>query len=404
MRAPRFGTAGTFVATADSSLGFSYWTYAGPTEARGATVSVAPALDVFVIDNLSIGGTVFGTYGNSQGYGADGSLVRTESTRFGGAARIGYAIPLGRLLSLYPVVTLGVETLRTEHSVVTGGVTGSSVSIGGNPLGVPKSSQEGPYGVLYVPLLLHPKPSFFIGFGPAAFHELAAVQGVEGAIGQRTTFAARAVVGGTFGGPAEVEDPDAAPAGEPASARRFGQAYEWVLTGELFGGVATSSYSGSDSSSTSYAITPAFDFFVADHVAIGIAPSVSSLSVVDARPDGSEVKGERFTVSIAPRVGVEIPLGKMLSLFPRVGLGVAYEDRMLSARGGLPSVRPTTTEWKSTATFVSLFAPLLVHAAPHFFVGWGPSLYHELGRKTDGTSVEITETTLGGRLVVGGWL
>jgi len=386
------------VVTSDASLGFSYTTYASPSRAQYATVSVGPSVDVFVIRNLSIGGTAFGSYRHSRGYGADGSLVRTDSTSFGGGVRIGYAIPLGRLLTLFPVVTLGVESLRTERTIVEG----STLSIGGNPLGVPKSSQEGPYGTIYLPLLLHPKPSFFVGFGPTAFHELAAVQGVEGAIGQRTTVGARAVVGGTFGGPTDANDPE--PSEAPAPARRFGQQLQWVLTGELYAGFGSQTYSGNDSSSSSYTVTPSVDFFFADHMAIGVSASVSSTNSVSHRPDGSTVTYDGSSVGIGPRFGVEIPFGTRLSLFPRVRVGVAYEETRLTMRGASPSVRNPTNGSEDTVTFVGLSVPLLVHAAPHFFVGWGPWVYQELSRRTEGSTVQITGTSIGGSFFIGGWL
>jgi hypothetical protein len=46
---------------------------------------------------------------------------------------------------------------------------------------------------------------------------------------------------------------------------------------------------------------------------------------------------------------------------------------------------------------LNLFAPVMVHPAEHFFIGFGPAL------DTDLTG-DVKATTIAGRLTIGGWL
>jgi hypothetical protein len=46
---------------------------------------------------------------------------------------------------------------------------------------------------------------------------------------------------------------------------------------------------------------------------------------------------------------------------------------------------------------LNLFVPLMLHPAPHFFLGFGPALDVDLTGDTK-------STTIAGRLTIGGWL
>jgi hypothetical protein len=59
---------------------------------------------------------------------------------------------------------------------------------------------------------------------------------------------------------------------------------------------------------------------------------------------------------------------------------------------------------------VDLYVPLLVHPAPHVFIGFGPRASYELSDSLSfsneplAPSVQNRATTWGASLVVGGWL
>src|SRR5262249_36199193 len=106
-------------------------------------------------------------------------------------------------------------------------------------------------------------------------------------------------------------------------------------------------------------------------------------------------------------IGFNVPLGPTFSWYPRLTLG--YDETIKDVHlvsgssfsvGSGPSATPHSNEH---GLWINLFAPLLVHPAPHMFVGVGPLLYHDLSRKRDGATDQILATTIGGALVVGGW-
>ena len=67
-------------------------------------------------------------------------------------------------------------------------------------------------------------------------------------------------------------------------------------------------------------------------------------------------------------------------------------------------------QYSAAIVAVALYAPLLVHPAPHAFVGFGPGIYQDLSRGytdpavPDSTIVQNRETNLSLSLIVGGWL
>jgi hypothetical protein len=81
-------------------------------------------------------------------------------------------------------------------------------------------------------------------------------------------------------------------------------------------------------------------------------------------------------------------------------LGIETETASLQANA---TGAPNNTGTQSSAT-VSLFAPLLVHPAPHFFVGLGPTLSRDLGRGSNFLSSDDPSTSAGAALTIGGWI
>jgi hypothetical protein len=394
--APLFGAPGQFMISGSSSAGVSYDTFSG-SQAQFFNVSFSPGLDYFFARNLAAGVDLAAAYGDNQGYGSDGSLVETKATSFSAGARLGLNVPLARMVSVFPRVTLGFESVHTEESLVSG----QSLSIAGNPVGYPTTTRTGPYLVLFVPVLLHPKPHFFIGAGPSFFRDFGSVQGGPNVGGQRTTVAVGALVGGTWGGSMPVM-PSLAPGEEQAARpRHFGEEGGVVLDGEIQGSVSSTTYDGTQALTASAAFEPSFDYFVADQLSFGLAPFATSGETdgIDAASRAT-VKTTATTFGVVPRIGYDVPFGPWASLYVRGGLAFGTTSFDETSPAG---------ENKGSAGYVALqvSAPVLAHPAAHVFVGFGPTLYAELTRTVqypNGVTVQNRATTLGAALIVGGWL
>jgi hypothetical protein len=395
---PRFGDAGELVITADASIGISSTEYS-QFAARRVSVGFSPGFDYFVIRRFSIGVDVTVAYVNQRGYGADSSLVETAITTVAGGARLGLDVPLGDVVSFYPRLTLGVESLHREATVVGRG----SLSVASSPTGAPSETLVGPYVSVFAPLLLHPTAHFFVGVGPSLFHEFGKANADPSIGGERTTIAGRMVVGGWWGGD-DAADARATSADGAASlppdrhAPRFGDRDVWVLSGELGAAVTRTVYGGVDSSATSYTINPSFDYFVARHVSLGLGGTLGYSSIVSPRADGPKVKADVMTLGAVGRFGVDIPLSSSLSWYPRASLAVgrtSYDETSGIAANKYAAINVTA----------GLYAPLLVHFVQHAFVGFGPSVSHDLSNKVeDRSGTNNLATTIGARLIVGGWL
>ena len=142
-------------------------------------------------------------------------------------------------------------------------------------------------------------------------------------------------------------------------------------------------------SSTSFAIAPSADYFVAPNVSIGGGIGVSRDS---GGADGIFLSGLTVTtIAVTARVGYNLPLSDAFSLWPRLAL--AYGHVNVSGDNGVSGsgyVIPLT-----------VFVPVLWHPTQHFFVGLGPVLSTDLMSKEEGNDAVKTtdigvEATLGG--------
>jgi hypothetical protein len=199
----------------------------------------------------------------------------------------------------------------------------------------------------------------------------------------------------------------------------FGDAHQLVLSGErLFGFVHSSrtvSDNGSESSTvTSFSLfsnpasfvslysTPrlALDGFVVDRFSLGLAAGFFRISESFSEP-GVTITGSSPTItgfSLAPRVGYDVPLGRLVSLWPRVGFTFLH----LSSSG--------TNGDRTTLYAATIEAPLVIAVVPHFFVSITPSLDIGIGGSSsiDGgtggtTSTGTKETDFGIECGLGGF-
>ncbi|MDP9002531.1 MAG: hypothetical protein M3O46_20770, partial [Myxococcota bacterium] len=135
------------------------------------TIELEPALDYFVIRNLSIGGSIEFNYV---------SAGTTHSTRFGVGPRVGYNFTLSDLISVWPRAGLSIGTKSSTTDPAPGA-----------PAGTPSISSSGTNVQLnlYVPLMFHPAPHFFAGLGPFLDVDLSGDA-------KATTFGAKMTIGG----------------------------------------------------------------------------------------------------------------------------------------------------------------------------------------------------------------
>lgn len=371
---PRFGARGEYVVTAASAIGLSSLQYAkSATETFSITFS--PGLDVFVARGFSLGVDLDVGYDVTK-RPPNAQLGTTKTTTLALGPRFGLNIPLGERFSFYPRVGFGFSSISTTSEVT----------------GMPeRSDSERTITVsAFAPVLFHAAPHFFFGAGPSFNHRFPEA----GHEGELTTAAGRILVGGWWGGGAKDET---AAAPEADDGPRFGDRGQWVFTGDVGGRVAhtggSTSSTVTDDTATTVSISPGVDVFIVPHLSLGAAALIAY----------SDTKSRsRTTLGVGPRVGAEIPLGRSFSLYPRLLFSYVHVLDEASA-SPFTTVGGAATSSSGDIFALTAYVPVLAHVAPHFFIGFGPSLYHELSR-TFGTSSGDLATRVGASLEVGGWL
>ena len=377
---PAFGRPGQFVVTGASVIGFSSTNYDN-SPASHVSVNLSPGIDYFVLRNVSIGATLDAGYADDK-TGSTGNVAETQTLSFSVAPRIGWNAPLGQFFSWYPRLAIGFTAAHEQETPA------NSASSTGNSVGA--------WFSLYAPFLAHVAPQLFIGFGPTLSHSFLHNDGV--ANGDPTHFGAVAVVGGYWGSDEAAPNPVAPPA--PATARRFGDPGEWVFTAELQGALGTS-WSGSGESTTSESVLPGAEYFVVRDVSVGanVYANASQTS------NGPSYSANTASFGAAAHLGVNIPLGSAFSLYPRAYVGYGHGSASSALRNTAGQELAGSDSFNES--WVALDVPLLVHPAPHFFVGFGPRVNRDLYQQYDypnAPSASHPATSFGAGLLVGGWL
>ncbi len=180
-----FGRRGQFALSTDFQLSFGLRLQKEPADQEQdidyktqSILRLAPTVDYFVADHLSLGANVL--------LGRD-SLAGTTANTLGGGLRLGYNIPLGDRVSFWP--RGGGQILQTKTSSdndEAGQISTLRVRI-----------------VADAPLLFHPVPHFFVGAGPSfgidVVSKLEQGQAADNVNDVRQTdFALTTLVGGWF--------------------------------------------------------------------------------------------------------------------------------------------------------------------------------------------------------------
>src|SRR6478752_4968380 len=162
----------------------------------------------------------------------------------------------------------------------------------------------------------------------------------------------------------------------------FGGRGQLAIMGE--GGVVFShtSIKGTSGSATTVVFQPAIDYFVIDHLSLGV---FSGVQYERSTPRSTTV------YRIGPRIGYDIPFSDRFSIWPQAGLSFNNTTVKIDGINGGPDVSNS-----NGALAINLYAPIMFHAN-HYFAGLGPSL------DTDVTG-DAKNTTVAIRLVLGGWL
>jgi hypothetical protein len=161
-----FGARGQLAISSDAGLSISNTSTSGK---GGSTtrLELRPAVDYFVIDNLSVGGFLGLEYLH---------VPAGHSTSFAIGPRVGYNIPFSRLFSVWPKAGLSFTSVSQTDNA--------------NDTLPERSTNSSNLAVnLFVPVMLHPAEHFFLGFGPALDADLTGDA-------KSTTIAGRLTIGG----------------------------------------------------------------------------------------------------------------------------------------------------------------------------------------------------------------
>lgn len=138
---------------------------------------------------------------------------------------------------------------------------------------------------------------------------------------------------------------------------------------------------------TTITIRPALDYFVIENLSIG---GVIGVDYVKTGDDRSTI----FT--LGPRVGYNVEVSRLLSVWPKLGFSYQY-TKQKTEEGSLGNGAELSATVDNNAIALNLFAPVMLHPAPHFFAGFGPFLDTDLNG-------DNRTTRWGFRLTLGGWI
>jgi hypothetical protein len=370
------------------------------SQATRFSAGFSPSFDYFVLPNLSLGLAFDVGFSDDKGYDAGNNIVEDKTTSFSFGPRLGYNVRLGKAVSFYPRVGAGFTTWSSQESLVTTSPDATAPYVPS-----PGSSSTGAWVSAFAPLLLHPVPHFFLGIGPTFNHSFVHTTGT--ASGDPTTVGVGLAFGGYWGGASENHDAsggapmaaEGAPVAPPA--HRFGEAGQWVLDASLDAS-GSGWWDTAGSSSSSVSVLPGFDYFVADYVSLGANVFFDASQYSNQQQDAVySTKGSSTGFGLAGHLGVNLPMGRWFSFYPRAYVGFGSYSSSETTAAGIAENASTGEVW------VALQAPLLVHPASHFFVGFGPSINHDLANQisyANGYSTSNRATRVSGGLLVGAWL
>lgn len=175
------------------------------------------------------------------------------------------------------------------------------------------------------------------------------------------------------------------PADSPSGV--FGLDGQLAISSDAGLSISNTSISGQDGSATVLVLRPAVDYFLIDNLSLG-----GFLGLEYASSPG----GSSTVFAIGPRVGYNVPLSRMFSIWPKLGFSFASTSQETD---DITTGDVTIEGEEETSTSIAFngYVPVMFHPVEHFFLGFGPALDTDL-------SGDAKATTLAGRLTLGGWL
>jgi hypothetical protein len=161
-----FGDRGQLTISTDSGLSVSSTSTSG-VDGSTTKLTLRPAVDYFVANNVSVGGFVGLDYTSTSG---------SHSTTFAVGPRVGYNFAFSERFSFWP--KLGFSYSTSSTTIDTPPAPGAP-SASGNHLALN----------VFAPVMFHPVQHFFLGFGPALDTDLSGDA-------KQTAIAGRLTIGG----------------------------------------------------------------------------------------------------------------------------------------------------------------------------------------------------------------
>jgi hypothetical protein len=152
-------------------------------------------------------------------------------------------------------------------------------------------------------------------------------------------------------------------------------------------------------------VEPAFNYFLIPDFSVG----ASAFFGYSKSTSGIDISDSSVQYGVTGQIGSNVWLGSAVSLWPRFSLGV-WQSRStfsggtggyVSVDGSSVAVVPSGTEITENVMFVEFYVPVLIHPAPHFFVGIGPEAYTDLFHSASGLANK--RSFFGLSSIVGGW-
>ena len=121
--------------------------------------------------------------------------------------------------------------------------------------------------------------------------------------------------------------PPASPAPYELPAARFGSPGQVVFTNAWVASLSSDSYSNSQASSFSASANLGFDCFVVRNLSLGADVDAGYSNQTGYGSDGSVVTMISSSVSGGPRLGFNVPLGEVWSIYPRAMVAFGWGHR-----------------------------------------------------------------------------
>lgn len=143
-----FGAKGQLAISSDAGLSISNTSITG-VDGSTTSVQLRPAIDYFIVDNLSLGGFIGLDYtSNPNGH----------TTTFAIGPRVGYNLAFSERFSVWPKVGFSYSTTSVSQDL-NEQQPGPTISRNDSSNALALN--------LFVPIMFHPVQHFFLGFGPA---------------------------------------------------------------------------------------------------------------------------------------------------------------------------------------------------------------------------------------------